>query len=266
MADVAPAGLVRMIGAVAPYWGAEAEVCRAYFESPARTLITDLGWLARQAAKELVDGVVMRAEQLARLIDSGDAASDSALLTRTTEELHEEALHYAAFAAAHDAIRPADAPPLSGDAVGHEVAWPENVELREVRARHEREHGSLGRLASLVTEGGYCRLFAEGAARAGGSAADDAVATACALVLEDEYDHMIAGIAGLRDAGLSDDEWDLLADLAVEQSRVRVRMRNAQFGHPVAATRIDELLAGAGTPIAFDWGRAGFGPPGGDDR
>ena len=45
-----------VIAANAPYWGAEAEICRTYFRSPGRSAESDARWIARQAAKELLDG------------------------------------------------------------------------------------------------------------------------------------------------------------------------------------------------------------------
>jgi hypothetical protein len=52
-----PSGLVGLVGALAPYWGGEAEVVDAYFASADRSPESDRRWLARQCHKELVDGV-----------------------------------------------------------------------------------------------------------------------------------------------------------------------------------------------------------------
>jgi hypothetical protein len=49
--------------------------------------------------------------------------------------------------------------------------------------------------------------------------------------------------------------------MTVAQGRLRIRMRNAQFGYPVAAERVAELESGAAEPIAFDFRRAGMRPP-----
>jgi hypothetical protein len=264
----APEGLVTLIGANEPLWAAEAEVCGAYFTSPARSRRSDLRWLARQAAKELIDGVVPRADDLSRLLESGEGARHADLLARTTEELHEEAAHFAAFIAAYDKLRQEDGddgPILDLELLTSEVAWPENLALRDARHAHRRQHGKLGELASTLTEGGYCTLFTEGMRLAGREGTDDLIAAACALVYDDEFDHMLSGIAALCDAGLGASEWRLLADLTVEQSRLRVHMRDAQFDHPVEPARIDVLLAGGGSPLRFDWARAGLAPPEMDD-
>lgn len=55
--------------------------------------------------------------------------------------------------------------------------------------------------------------------------------------------------------------WDLLTELAVTQSRLRIEMRNAQFGHPVPPERMAELLVGEAEPRAFDYTKAGFARP-----
>jgi hypothetical protein len=250
--------LVRLVETDAPYWGAEAEVCRTYFESPRRTAETDCAWLASQAAKELVDGVMGRADELRRALGNDGGMTDVRLLTHLTEELHEEAVHYAAFAAAYEHLRNPGTPPLDAAALRRKASWPENARLRDMRARHRTEHGRLGELAGLVTEGGYCALFSEGARLTGRGGADDVIAEVCRIVLDDELEHMVRGVVGLRDAGLTVDDWDLLVQLTVDQLRMRIHMRQAQLGHPVARERLDVLLAGGGDSPAFRWELAGM--------
>jgi len=88
---------------------------------------------------------------------------------------------------------------------------------------------------------------------------DDLIADACALVYEDEFGHMAKGIVGLDDAGLTADDWTRLAALSVELQRMRIAMRNAQFGNPLSAARVAELCAGAADPIIFDFDKAAAG-------
>ena len=142
-----------------------------------------------------------------------------------------------------------------------ESDWPENVELRTLRAQHRREHGAIGLRAQAFTEGGYCTLYRAGAALKGGTALDDAIAAACLHVFDDELEHMLQGIAGLADAHVRPDEWALLEALTVAQGRCRIRMRNAQFGYPLSAERVAELEAGAAPPLAFDYTRAALLAP-----
>jgi hypothetical protein len=255
-ASAPPAGLVEIVDANAPYWAAEAEVCRTYFDSPERSAATDLDWLMRQAAKEIFDGVLVRAAEVHRLLDGGGPVPASALV-RNTEELHEEAVHYQAFARAHEWIRAeGGGAALDLAILGEAVGWPENLALRDLRAAHRSEHGRVGRLAGLFTEGGYCTLFAEGMRLAGRGGSDDQIAGACALVHDDEFDHMLASVVGVGEHALQDGDWSLLTDLTTAQSRQRILMRNAQFGAPVAEPRLGDLLRGQADPVRFDWARA----------
>jgi hypothetical protein len=258
MSTTVPAGLIRLLNANTPYWAAEAEVCRTYFDSPRRTAQSDCAWLARQAAKELIDGVIEKTGELQAMLTTSSVIVDIELLQQITEEINEEAAHYAAFAAAYEQIRTDDIGPLDTNTVFHQQPWPENVALTELRAAHRRQHGDLGSLARLVTEGGYCTLFTEGMRLAGRGGADDAIAHACSLVYDDEFEHMLHGILGLRVAGLDDPGWDLLTDLTVKQSRLRVRMRQQQFAQPVDDARLKILLDGGAPPVRFDWERAGL--------
>jgi hypothetical protein len=217
-----------VLRANAPYWAAEAELCRTYFASPARSVESDLAWLARQAAKELVDGVRAR-------------AGDDAVVA-------EEEAHLRAFTAAYDRLRPAARPALTPEALEQHASWPANDALRELRRRHRAQHGSIGALAGIVTEGGGAALFREGAALAGGGAADDVIAEACAAVLADEEQHALDAIDELGRLGLDQAGWAMVVALTVAQSRLRLHMRAEQFGHPVEPGRFEEMLAGAVDP------------------
>jgi hypothetical protein len=82
------------------------------------------------------------------------------------------------------------------------------------------------------------------------------IAAACAKVYDDEFGHMLKGIVGLDRESMSHDDWKLLEELSVAQLKLRIVMRNSQFGYPLAETRLKELLAGKGRPLAFDYDRA----------
>jgi uncharacterized membrane protein len=77
-------------------------------------------------------------------------------------------------------------------------------------------------------------------------------------VYDDEFGHMLKGIVGLDTAKLSQTDWDLLRNLAVEQMRSRLDMRNAQFGTPLSQTEIERLKQGKSKPVAFDYAKAGL--------
>lgn len=234
-----------LVAALTPFWAAEAEICRTHLDRPERSLAVDAEWLARQAAKELRDGVMPRSGRLQTAIEAGAPAD---LLARETEELHEEAVHYAAFVTAHDVVAAsAGLPPLRERDLETVASWPANAELAALRASHQRLHDRAGELATTLTEGGCAALFAVGVGLRGAGPVDDAIAGACAAVLDDEVEHLRTGIDDLAGA-LDDIDAGLVTTLAIEQSRQRLRMRQAQFGDPVPAGRFAELLGGAATP------------------
>ena len=176
------------------------------------------------------------------------------------EGLRAEFAHYCAFADAHDALALPGEAKLNPHAL--KGGWPEDLELSALRFAHKKENAKLGQRATNFTEGGYCTLFSEGMAlknRARGphARADALIAEACALVYEDEFGHMLKGIVGLDAEGLSATEWAMLERMALEQLRGRIRMRNAQFGNPLAGSALERALGGRCAPLAFDYAKAG---------
>ena len=247
----------------APLWAGEAEVVRTYWDSPVRTLDTDLLWIKRQASKEFNGsgigehrnmgvflGPLTRLHEAFPQIDSGVGRHE---VLDVIEMLHDEFSHYVAFADAYDAIRDAATPPLDP----HKIeAWDEDVALTEMRHRHNAEHGALGVRASRFTEGGYCTLFREGMRLAGRGGNDGLIADACAKVYDDEFGHMLQGIVGLDDEDWSDAEFRLMGELVVEQLRQRILMRNTEFSHPLSEDRVHAIYAGDIEPEPFDFDRA----------
>jgi hypothetical protein len=254
-------GLHALIAANAPLWAAEAEVVRSYWDSPVRTRETDLLWLLRQCYKEYWDGFVPPFDRLQQAIEGIDRQIDRRKVLDHARTLAEELAHYCAFADAYEALRVNDEPSVHPDLLKSEGNWPENVTLVELRAEHKRLHGELGRRAHFFTEGGYCTLYSEGMKLRGRGPAEDKIADACALVFDDEFGHMLFGIAGLGDHGLTDADWALLQEMTVVQMQLRIEMRNAQFSYPVPEDRIRRLKAGICEPMDFDWERAGLEAP-----
>jgi hypothetical protein len=191
-----------------PFWVAEAELIRGYFDSSARTRGTDRAWIARQCHKELFDGYVAR-------LAEGD-----------TDGAHEELDHHLRFAALHEAL---GGEPLTAAALRTRWAWPENAELAELRARHVRRDPRIGARAQRFTEGGGGALYAEGMRLRGRGGADELIAEVCEAVHADEVKHRDSGVADLDDATLTTEGWTLLTELTLEQLRARLRMRAAQF-------------------------------------
>jgi len=265
----ASASLERLILANAPYWAAEAEVCRAHFNAPKRNKKTDLSWLARQARKEFWDSFSTDAPSLflsfckERLadwdkIDAGGPSRRDVL--DMVQTIAAEFSHYVAFADAYETIRGGDKdfPPITPLMLRDISSWPENDALQQLRTDHQKQFGKIGMRATRFTEGGYCGLFSEGMKLKGRSKGDDAIAAACALVYDDEFHHMLVGIAGLDEEPMTKAEWDRLEELSIAQMRARIHMRNAQFGNPVPEFRVKELLAGRAQPVSFDFDKAGL--------
>ena len=262
--------LKRLIDRIAPYWGAEAVVICAYFDGPKRSTQADLDWLARQCRKEFWDSLdghkeglfigplkVLVAEGESERIDRGYDRHEALDLA---EGAYQEFAHYVAFADAYDAIRTGDDPPMDPYRIRDMKSWAENDALSDLRAAHRKAHGDIGMRAFRLTEGGYCALFSEGMRLKGRSAADDLIATACEKVYDDEFEHMLKGIAGLDLEGFKPDDWQLLGALAIEQMKLRLPMRNAQFARAVPDAQLKELQEGKAKPVAFDYRRAGFDP------
>ena len=261
------ASLNRLIEAAQPLWAGEAEVVRSYWDSPVRTLDTDLLWLARQASKEfngsgaaefknlgVFMGPVTELLDMFPKIDRGVSRNEA---FERIEMLYEEFSHYMAFADVYDAIRPPDTSPLNP----HEVLpWDEDVALNAFRHRAMAEHGEIGRRATKFSEGGYCALFREGMRLQDRGGADNLIAEACAKIYDDEFGHMLSGIVGLDDAKLSDGDWGLMIDLVIQILRHRVLMRNAEFSYPLSEDRIKAIFAGEIEPEVFDFGKAEMEP------
>jgi hypothetical protein len=261
------ADLKQLIDTAAPFWAGEAEVFRSYWVSPARTRETDRQWLAYQCSKEIwgsgissTKGIFLEpAEQLVAAFPKIDTEIDRHEVLDIAEGLWAEFAHYCAFADAYDALALPGEPKINPHAI--KTSWPEDLALTELRFAHRRDHPKLGMRATRFTEGGYCTLFSEGMAlkdQTGGphGRANALIAEACRRVYDDEFGHMLKGVVGLDGEGLSAAEWRMLADISVAQLKLRIRMRNAQFGFPLSEARVQEIFAGACPPIAFDYDKA----------
>jgi hypothetical protein len=255
--------LRRVIETAAPLWGGEAELVRTYWSSPKRSADTDLLWLRRQCFKEFWGSGVTRFDQggivpgsLKRLSEQAaniDATIDRHEFLDALEGVKAEFSHYTYFADVYDSMRPKGAPKLHPRMLEE---WPEEKDLTALRYRHREAHGAIGMRACKTSEGGYCTLFSEGMKLEGRPGADGLIAQACSKVYDDEFGHMLSGIAGTAEAGLTEADWKLLERLLVEQLRQRIRMRNAQFSYPLSEERVQAIYRGDIEPLAFDYERA----------
>jgi hypothetical protein len=261
--------LTKLIDAAAPYWAGETEIFRTYWTSPRRTRETDRQWLGYQCSKEfwgsglaeLNKGIFLGpAEDLVAAFPKIDTEIDRHEVLDIAEGLWAEFLHYTAFADAYDGL----ALPGETKMNPHMVkggCWEEDRVYSELRLRHKRDYPTLGGRATRFTEGGYCTLFSEGMRLANHTSgphgrANTLIAAACGKVYEDEFGHMMKGIRGLDQEGLSAEDWRTLERLSVEQLKGRILMRNAQFSHPLSPARIAEIVAGACAPLPFDYAKA----------
>ena len=263
------ANIQRLINSCTPLWAGEAEVVRTYWTWPKRSLGTDLLWLRRQCFKEFWGSGVGKYDRggvvpgqlktISKKINEVDTGIDRHEVLGILDGIRAEFSHYCAFADVHDAIRPAGAPKIDPNKL---EPWPEEDALTALRYKHQAEHGAIGMRACKLTEGGYCTLFSEGMALAGRSGVEGRIAEACAKVYDDEFEHMLAGIAGIAEERLKEPEWKLLEGLAVEQLRQRIRMRNAQFSYPLSEERVQAIYKGDIRPLEFDYRKAQLTPSG----
>ena len=125
--------LKRLISAAEPLWAGEAEVVRTYWDSPVRTIETDLLWIARQASKEFNGSGVAEYNnlgcflgpltELMEMFPRIDTDISRHEVFERIEMIHEEFSHYMAFADVYDAIRPPETPTLNP----HKIEpWPED--------------------------------------------------------------------------------------------------------------------------------------------
>jgi hypothetical protein len=259
------ANIRRLIGVAAPLWAGEAEVVSTYWSSPKRTRDTDLLWLRRQSFKEFWGSGVSKYDrggvvlgQLKEVLAKGaeiDVSIDRHEILEVLEGIKAEYSHYCAFADLYDELRPAGTPKLNPQVL---EPWPEEDALTALRYRHQDEHGALGMRACKFTEGGYCTLFSAGMALKGRPGVDGKIALACAKVYDDEFEHMLGGIAGIAEENLGAADWQLMERLVTEQLKARIRMRNAQFSLPLGNERIAAIERGEIRPIEFDYARARF--------
>ena len=192
------------------------------------------------------------AVQPKNLVPRLDISLDRHELRDLMEKVYVEYTHYCLFADIYDSLLDRDEPKLNANQL---TPWPEEEALASCRRAARKGGGKLAR-ATGFTEGGYCTLYSERAKLAGRQGVDGRIAAACRKVYEDEFGHMTYGLVGIDAVGFNAGDWAELTRLTVEQLRLRLFMRNAQFSHPVSGERMKEILAGKIEPIKFDYAKA----------
>jgi hypothetical protein len=255
--------LRKLIDSNAPLWAGEAEIVRTYWTSPVRTRAAEELWLRRQCWKEWAGIADSRGKTMGMVSDLEVVLREQVPLLDTSVDRHDlrdmiatvnaEFSHYCWFADIYDEL----VGPGGKKMNAHELTtWDEEEALAGRRRQVRETHGKIGLRSTQFTEGGYCTLFTEGMKLKGRPGLDGKIGTACQHVYDDEFGHMMAGVIGVDEAGLSNAEWAELTELTVEQLRLRLDMRNAQFSHPVSEARIKEIVAGKIDPIRFDYAKA----------
>jgi hypothetical protein len=262
------ANLKRLIDAAAPYWAGEAEVFRTYWTWDKRTRESDRKWLAYQCSKEvwgsglapLDKGIFLGpAERLVAMFTKIDIEHDRHEVLDIAEGLWAEFAHYTAFADAYDGMAEPGEGKINPQML--KQSWKEDLDLSHLRFKHKDENLKLGTRATSFTEGGYCTLFSEGmklrTQTSGPHGKRNAlIAEACSKVYDDEFGHMLKGIVGLDVEGLTQEEWQHLERISVEQLKGRITMRNSQFGYPLEGKKLDDALNGRLLPLTFDYAKA----------
>ena len=94
----ASTGLLALIEANAPFWGAEAEVIRSYWDAPIRNAETDRKWLTHQVYKEYWDGVLPPLALFNEYLPKAGAQAGRKKLLEIAEVMYEEVEHFSMFA------------------------------------------------------------------------------------------------------------------------------------------------------------------------
>jgi len=248
-------GLLKLIEANAPFWGAEAEVIRSYWDSQVRTIETDRKWLTHQVYKEYWNGVHPYLNLFNEQLPQATSQEQRNKLMNLSEIVYEEVEHFVMFADLFQKLDGNDYT-MTPDELKATGEWAENDALVELRRKHFEESPEIGQRAISFSEGGYCALFTEGKKLEGRGGFEDALAEVCRRIYDDEFNHMLLGIIETDSEQLTDEDWDTLERFTTAQMRQRVLMRNAQFSHPVSDERMQDLLAGKAQPVVFDFGYA----------
>lgn len=229
-----------LIDTAYPYWEAEAEIARRFFETAAPE--DHVFYLRAQLWKELnpVDGYFNGLHrELADLVEKFPLVDKKIgrhqyhfLLMQLTQEFN----HYVVLA---DIFEHLVGRPISPDDT---VQLPEERKLGELRRGYVENGTALDRAAVALTEGGGARLFREGA-KLGGSTVNDMTAKAMKVIYDDEEDHY--RVQAKEAVGLIKSEADLerLKETIRAVSRQRVNMRNEMFCNPMAEAEIETFIA-----------------------
>lgn len=230
-----------LINAALPYWEAEAEIARRFFDSQPSKEDHEF-WLKAQLWKELnpVDGYFNGIhKELANLTDMFPRVGkdiDRHQFAFLMRQMLEEFNHYVMFA---DILEFLTGRKL--DLKSDTVQLPEEKKLQQLRKAYATSGSPIDKAAVLFTEGGGARLFREGAKVKGGPL-EEMIARAMQIIYDDEKDHFNEGAeesAGLIKSGA---DLERMKAAIVAVSRQRVAMRQEMFKHPMTSQAVEAFI------------------------
>ncbi|MCG8543648.1 MAG: hypothetical protein MJE12_05495 [Alphaproteobacteria bacterium] len=229
-----------LIDTAYPYWEAEAEIARRFFEKA--TDDDHVFYLRAQLWKELnpVDGyfnglhreLADLVEKFPRVDKDIDRHDYHFLLMQLTQEFN----HYVVLA---DIFEHLVGRPISPDDT---VQLPEEKKLGDLRRGYVDGGSDLDSAAVALTEGGGARLFREGA-KLSGSTVNDMTARAMKIIYDDEEDHYQEQAKAAVELIKSDADLKRMQDAVKAISRQRVNMRNEMFREPMTEAEIENFIA-----------------------
>ena len=244
----------------AAYRKAEVGVVKAFFERP-RSSTDHVLWLKAQAFKEY-SAIKPLIAALAALHTEIDHGIDRHRYAELTEKLADETRHARLVMDLLEEITGKKITP--GD-----LTWlPEDRKLARVRAKYSKSyaallHGSkkissgeiarhdeeLERAAITLTEGGGGALY-QVCAKLKKTGIERKIAAVFREILRDEVGHKESGARELAFLIRSQTACDRAVKIICDVSQQRLRMRNEQFGFPLAASQLAALDVMARRSIA----------------
>jgi hypothetical protein len=235
------------------YWAAEADVVRAYFKKP-RSKKRHLSWLRAQAFKEH-SAIKPLLEALVKLYPYMNQGEDRHQYEELIEKLADETKHARLIMDLIEEVTGKKVTPK-------DLLWlPEDKKLAKVRGRYSKTyagllHGSekpttseirrkdedLERATITLTEGGGGALY-QVCRHINGSKLERKIAAAFKVIYRDEMKHKNAGSHALPKLIHDGSDYERAAKIIRTVLAQRLRMRNEQFGFPLAKRRMQKILA-----------------------
>jgi hypothetical protein len=234
---------------VTPYWEAEAEVSKRFFEgSP--THAGHIYWLRAQIWKELhpvdgyFNGIHQELVKMADMFPGIDKTIDRHHFSFLMKQMLEEFEHYVMFA---DIFEELVGRKIDVDA--DPVQLPEEKKLQELRQRYVASGSAIDKAAVLFTEGGGAALFREGAKVRGGKL-EAMIANAMQIIYDDEKDHFREGARESAELIKTREDAERMKAGIRDVSRQRVSMRLEMFRSPMSEAEADAFIAAQAATIA----------------